>query len=43
MKFSIIVSVYNAGKYLNKCLESISDQMWRGYEVISVDNVSAIV
>ena len=32
--------VYNVGRYLNQCLESISQQTFRDFEVIMVDNGS---
>lgn len=37
---SVIVLVYNAGKYLQPCLESIRDQTLKDLEVILVDNGS---
>ena len=47
MKFSIIIPIYNAEKYLNKCLDSIISQKYNKYEVIlindgSVDNSKEI-
>ena len=37
---SICMPVYNVGRYLNQCLESISQQTFRDFEVIMVDNGS---
>ena len=47
-RFSIIVPVYNTEKYLKRCLDSISKQSFRDYEVIivndgSTDNSSNII
>lgn len=38
---SIIVPIYNAEKYLHKCLETIDGQTFSDYEVIMVDDGSA--
>lgn len=40
MLISIIVPVYNALEYLDKCLESISSQTYTDFEVILIDNGS---
>lgn len=37
---SVIVPVYNAEKYINKCIESITNQTYRDLEVILVDDGS---
>ena len=37
---SIIVPVYNTGKYLEKCLESIISQSLTNFEVICIDDGS---
>lgn len=37
---SIIIPVYNAEKYLNRCLNSIEFQTYKDYEVIMVDDGS---
>lgn len=40
MKFSIIIPVYNAEMYLEKCLKSIINQTYFNYEVIIIDDGS---
>lgn len=40
VKISIIVPVYNADEYLDRCLHSILDQEFTSYEVILVDDGS---
>lgn len=39
-KISVIVPVYNCGKYLNQCLNSLKSQTFREFEVILVDDGS---
>ncbi len=39
-KISVIVPVYNVGKYVGKCLESILGQTFNDYEAIVVDDGS---
>lgn len=39
-KYSIIVPVYSAGKFLPKCVESIKAQTYRDFEVVLVDDCS---
>ncbi len=39
-KFSIVIPVYNAEKYLDKCLESLVNQTLEDIEVICVDDCS---
>jgi len=40
MKFSILISSYNKGKYINKCILSCLAQKLTNYEVILYDNYS---
>lgn len=40
MKISIIVSVYNAEKYLEKCISSILHQDYENFELILVNDGS---
>lgn len=40
MRFSIIISAYNAERYLGECLSSVSLQSFDNYEVILVDDGS---
>ena len=40
MKFSVIIPVFNAEKYLSKCLESIINQTYDNWEVIALDDGS---
>lgn len=40
MKVSIIIPVYNVGHYLEECLYSISQQTYKDYEVIVVEDCS---
>ncbi len=37
---SIILPVYNAGKYLSECLESIKDQTHQDLQIIAIDDFS---
>ena len=37
---SIVIPVYNAGEYLEECLNSIRNQTYQDYEVICVDDGS---
>ena len=39
-KFSIIVPVYNAEKYIGRCLDSILMQDYKNYEVLVIDDCS---
>jgi glycosyltransferase involved in cell wall biosynthesis len=40
MKFSILISSFNKGKYLNKCITSCINQDEKDYEIILFDNYS---
>lgn len=37
---SIIIPVYNAAKYLNRCIESILQQSYKNWELILLDDGS---
>lgn len=39
-KISVIIPVYNIDKYLEKCLESVSNQIYKNIEIIIVDDGS---
>lgn len=39
-RFSIIIPVYNAEKYLEKCLESVQNQTYQDYEVVLINDGS---
>ena len=41
MKFSILISSFNKGKYLKKCITSCLNQKEKNFEVILFDNYSA--
>ncbi|MBO5162632.1 MAG: glycosyltransferase family 2 protein [Lachnospiraceae bacterium] len=41
MKISVIVPVYNAEKFLNKCIESVVQQMYMDWELLLVDDGSS--
>ena len=37
IKISIIIPVYNASKFLKKCLDSVENQTFKDYEVILIN------
>lgn len=39
-KISIIIPVYNTGRWLRRCLDSVLTQTWQDYEVVLVDDGS---
>lgn len=41
MKFSIIIPVYNAEKYIDKCPASILGQTFENFECIVIDDGSS--
>lgn len=41
MLFSIIIPMYNAEKFIERCLESIKNQSFKEYEVIIIDDGSS--
>ena len=40
MKISILISSYNKGRYLEKCIQSCLNQKYKDYEIILIDNES---
>ncbi|MBR6690047.1 MAG: glycosyltransferase family 2 protein [Bacilli bacterium] len=40
MKFSIIIPIYNAEKYIEKCLNSVFNQTYNNYELILINDGS---
>ena len=42
MKFSILISSYNKGNYIEKCIKSCLAQSNKNLEIIVVDNYSGI-
>ena len=41
MKISILISSYNKGDYLEKCIQSCLNQNYKNYEIILIDNESS--
>lgn len=39
-KVSVIVPVYNVGKYINQCIQSLIDQVYKNLEIILIDDGS---
>ena len=40
VKFSVLIPVYNTGKYLEKCVESVLNQTYDNFEIIIMDDGS---
>ena len=40
VKFSIVIPVYNSGKYLKECLDSVINQTFKDFEVICINDGS---
>ena len=40
MKISILISSYNKGSFLEKCIQSCLNQKYKDYEIILIDNES---
>lgn len=40
MRFSIVIPIFNAAKWLDKCLISVLNQKFNNYELILVDDIS---
>ena len=40
IKLSIIIPMYNTGKYINKCLDSLVNQTYNNLEIIVVNDCS---
>lgn len=40
MFISVVIPVYNTGKYLKKCIESVLNQTYRDFEIILVNDAS---
>lgn len=42
IKLSVIIPVYNVGKYLETCIKSVMEQTYQCWEMILVDDVQRI-
>ena len=40
IKVSIIVPIYNGAKYINKCIEMITNQTFKDFELLIIDDGS---
>ena len=40
MKFTILITSYNKGQYLEECIQSCLSQSYKDYEIILCDNFS---
>ena len=45
-KISVIIPVYNGGKYINQCLDSLLNQTFKDFEILSykkIGNIATII
>lgn len=41
IKYSVIIPTYNSGNYLERCLVSVINQIYKNFEIIIIDNNSS--